>query len=135
MSEKPLERRAWEAAAHLEAGGLADDWIAKLLRDCGDAILGYKDASGLLPGQRQKACTAAALPVPPDLADLRRLTMREVRALVGLSESAIRERIKAGTFPAPDFVDGPRCTRWSAGAVRRWLGGSMKVTSQEGNAP
>lgn len=65
----------------------------------------------------RKAPTLAA----PGLADLQRLTMHEVRALVGLSESTIRDKIKAGTFPAADFVDGPRCTRWSAGLVRRWL--------------
>jgi len=63
-------------------------------------------------------------PPPPgasDLADLQRLSMREVRAIVGLSESRIRELIAAGRFPEPDYRDGPRCTRWSAGRVRQWL--------------
>lgn len=76
----------------------------------------------------RKAPTLAA----PDLADLQRLTMREVRALVGLSESAIRDKIKAGTFPAADFVDGPRCTRWSAGLVRRWLESTRASASAQG---
>lgn len=56
-----------------------------------------------------------------DLADLQRLSMKEVRALVGRSESSIRDLIAAGRFPQPDYRDGPRCVRWNAGTVRRWL--------------
>jgi predicted DNA-binding transcriptional regulator AlpA len=47
--------------------------------------------------------------------------MREVRVLVGLSESRIRELIAAGRFPQPSYRDGPRCTRWSVGSIRQWL--------------
>ncbi|MEY8874925.1 MAG: helix-turn-helix transcriptional regulator [Leptothrix sp. (in: b-proteobacteria)] len=56
-----------------------------------------------------------------DLADLQRLSMKDLRALVGRSESSIRDLIAAGRFPQPDYRDGPRCVRWSAGSVRRWL--------------
>jgi predicted DNA-binding transcriptional regulator AlpA len=55
------------------------------------------------------------------LAELRRLTIREVCSLVGRSESSLREMIAVGRFPKPDYRDGPRCVRWSAGLVRRWL--------------
>lgn len=57
----------------------------------------------------------------PELADLARLSIREVCALVGESETAVREKIRTGRFPQPDYRDGPRCVRWSAGLVRRWL--------------
>lgn len=56
-----------------------------------------------------------------NLADMQRLTIKEVQALVGRSESSLRELIAAGRFPQPDYRDGPRCVRWSAGLVRRWL--------------
>lgn len=64
---------------------------------------------------------ATATPLPADLADMRRIDMREVRVLVGLSESRIRELIAAGRFPQPSYRDGPRCTRWSVGSIRQWL--------------
>lgn len=56
-----------------------------------------------------------------ELTDQQRLTMREVRAMVGLCDSTIRAKIAAGKFPQPDYRDGTRCVRWSVGAVRRWL--------------
>lgn len=70
------------------------------------------------PQRQQKA------PIPQglgDLAELARLTIKEVCALTGRSESSLRELIAAGRFPAADHRDGPRCVRWSAGLVRRWL--------------
>jgi predicted DNA-binding transcriptional regulator AlpA len=75
---------------------------------------------------RRAAPHKAPKPITPvlasnDLADMQRLTMREVRALVGLSETAIRDKMAAGQFPKPDYRDGPRCVRWSAGLVRLWL--------------
>lgn len=72
------------------------------------------------PTKAHKARTVPAL-ASPDLADMQRLSMRELRALVGMSESAIRDRMAAGRFPQPDYRDGPRCVRWNAGTVRRWL--------------
>lgn len=40
--------------------------------------------------------------------------------LVGLSESSLRRRIAAGTFPG--FIKlGQRCTRFRASDVRAWL--------------
>jgi predicted DNA-binding transcriptional regulator AlpA len=78
------------------------------------------------PHKAPKPSTAPVL-ASSDLADMQRLTMREVRALVGLSETAIRDKMAAGQFPQPEYRDGPRCVRWSAGAVRRWL----QATSQQ----
>jgi len=63
-------------------------------------------------------------PIPQglgDLADLARLTIKEVQALTGRSESSLRDMIRAGRFPQPDYRDGPRCVRWNAGTVRKWL--------------
>lgn len=59
--------------------------------------------------------------ITPDLADLTRLSIRQVSALVGLCDQAIRDRIKSGKFPAADHRDGPRCVRWSAGLIRQYL--------------
>lgn len=59
--------------------------------------------------------------IAPDLADLTRLSIRQVSALVGLCDQAIRDRIKSGKFPAADHRDGPRCVRWSAGLIRQYL--------------
>ena len=64
---------------------------------------------------------AAPAVLTPDLADLARINIREICALTGYGEQTIRDKIKAGTFPAADFRDGPRCVRWSTGSVRRWL--------------
>lgn len=55
------------------------------------------------------------------LADLQRLAIKDVCILVGRSESSVRQMIAEGRFPQPDYRDGPRCTRWSAGLVRAWL--------------
>jgi len=62
-----------------------------------------------------------APPVSQELADLARLSVKDVSALVRLSEQTIRDRVKAGKFPPADHRDGPKCVRWSAGTVRRWL--------------
>lgn len=64
----------------------------------------------------------AARPIAsPDLAELQRLSIRDVCVLVRRSESSLRAMIAAGRFPQPDHRDGSRCVRWSAGLVRRWL--------------
>ncbi|ACB35240.1 phage transcriptional regulator, AlpA [Leptothrix cholodnii SP-6] len=70
-----------------------------------------------------KASTPRTVPVlaSNDLADMQRLTIREVSVLVGRSASNIRELIAEKRFPAADYRDGPRCVRWSAGLVKRWL--------------
>lgn len=89
---------------------------------------------------RSKAKRAPAAPaslkkpaatLPADLADLSRLTIKDVCSLVGRSESSVRELIRAGRFPAPDYRDGPRCVRWSARLVRNWL---AATTSGQGVA-
>ncbi|WP_036596582.1 helix-turn-helix transcriptional regulator [Ottowia thiooxydans] len=48
------------------------------------------------------------------------LKIQTVVAVTGLSESSIRRRIAAGTFPAP-VRDGRQCTRWVAAKVQNWL--------------
>ncbi len=59
--------------------------------------------------------------VSPELADLQRLSVKDVSALIGRGEQSIRDMVKAGKFPPADHRDGPKCVRWSAGTVRRWL--------------
>lgn len=70
---------------------------------------------------RKTITTRPAPPVSQELADLARLSVKDVSALVRLSEQTIRDRVKAGKFPPADYRDGPKCVRWSAGTVRRWL--------------
>jgi len=48
------------------------------------------------------------------------LKIQTVIQVTGLSESTIRRKVAAGTFPAP-VKDGKRCTRWVAGQVSNWL--------------
>jgi predicted DNA-binding transcriptional regulator AlpA len=59
--------------------------------------------------------------IAPELADLVRLSVKDVAALIGRGEQSIRDMVKAGKFPPADHRDGPKCVRWSAGTVRRWL--------------
>jgi len=75
----------------------------------------------------QPAAPSKPIPLPDHLADLARLDIREVSAIVGLGHQTIRDKIKAGTFPAADYRDGPRCVRWSAGLVKRWLAATSTV--------
>lgn len=70
---------------------------------------------------RKTATPHTAPPVSPELADLQRLSIKDVCALVRLSDQTVRDRVKAGKFPEPDHRDGPRCVRWSAGLIRQWL--------------
>lgn len=67
--------------------------------------------------------------LPPELADLARLNAKEVCAWIGRCDSSLRDLIKEGRFPPPDYRDGPRCVRWNAGTVRRWL-----ESTTQGNA-
>ena len=62
-----------------------------------------------------------AAPLTQELADLQRLSVKEVAALIGRGEQSIRDMVKADKFPPADHRDGPRCVRWSAGLVRQWL--------------
>ena len=59
--------------------------------------------------------TIQALHIPEAL-----LKIQTVVAVTGLSESSIRRKVAAGTFPAP-VKDGARCTRWVAAKVQNWL--------------
>lgn len=71
--------------------------------------------------RRAPQAQRSTVPVSDGLADLQRLAMRDIRALARMSESKIREMMARGEFPQPDYRDGPRCVRWNAGTVRRWL--------------
>ncbi|WP_139330991.1 helix-turn-helix transcriptional regulator [Sphaerotilus natans] len=64
------------------------------------------------------------------LADMARLSIKEIAALAGLCEQSIRNKIKTGEFPAADYRSGPRCVRWSAGVVRQWLESTRTPTEQ-----
>lgn len=47
------------------------------------------------------------------------LTLREVRAKVGLGSSTIYRRMADGTFPRPRNLGGGT-VRWMRGDIRRW---------------
>ncbi|MDB4971648.1 MAG: AlpA family phage regulatory protein [Myxococcales bacterium] len=61
------------------------------------------------------------------------LTMAEVNARVKLGETAIRERIAAGTFPAP-LIAGPRCVRWVESEVIAWRESLSRAVYKPGKA-
>ena len=64
---------------------------------------------------RQHRQTVAAAQIPEA-----RLKIQTVIELTGLSESSIRRKVSAESFPAP-IKDGTRCTRWVASDVTAWL--------------
>ena len=80
-----------------------------------------RDSHLAVVSQSPSSPTPDPTPAAPNLADLVRMDIKDVRGVVKMSETAIREKVRAGTFPAPDYRDGPRCVRWNAGTVRRWL--------------
>lgn len=49
------------------------------------------------------------------------LTIQTVAAITGLSMSSIREKARAGLFPAPRRFPHFRMVRWRAGDVTDWL--------------
>lgn len=53
--------------------------------------------------------------------DLVLLTIKQVSKLVGMSATSIRERIREGTFPKANVVEGMRFTRWTTGAIQTYL--------------
>ena len=53
--------------------------------------------------------------MPPDAP--RWLDRAALARHVGLSEAALRRRLKDGTIPAPSYHLGPRCPRWDRAAV------------------
>lgn len=81
------------------------------------------------PLHKPASARTAASRVSPELADLARLSVKDVAALIGRGEQSIRDMVKAGKFPPADHRDGPRCVRWSAGLVRQWLE-STRTTSK-----
>lgn len=67
--------------------------------------------------------------IPADLADMARLTIRDVAAVARIGEQTIRDKIKAGKFPPADYRDGPRCVRWSVASVRQWLADTASASA------
>lgn len=68
------------------------------------------------PPNSQNIPRAVALPAD----DLALISIEVVKPVVGLKNSAIYERAKARTFPAPLRLSY-KCSRWRAGDIRRWL--------------
>lgn len=63
---------------------------------------------------------AKIVELPATLHPEQRLKLEQVSALVGKGRTAIYALIKSGEFPEPER-DGPRCSRWRAGAVLEHL--------------
>lgn len=74
--------------------------------------------------------TRPVAPISPELADLVRLSIKDVSALIGRCQQSVRDMIRAGKFPPADHRDGPKCVRWSAGTVRRWLESTTTATAK-----
>ena len=55
------------------------------------------------------------------------LRLREVRNRVGLSRSAIYDRIKRGAFPAPISL-GARAVGWPEADVNSWIENRIQVS-------
>lgn len=91
------------------------------------------------------AAVRQALPSPAVLAKLEKkptrvLRLREVRARVGLGTTAIYERIKTGTFPAPIRL-GDRAgavnvaVGWLEHEVEGWLAARIAERERAGHVP
>lgn len=50
------------------------------------------------------------------------LRRKEVRALIGLSETALKHALRDGRFPQPCQL-GPRCYRWRTSDIESWIAG------------
>lgn len=50
---------------------------------------------------------------------------KQVEARTGLSRSAIYDRVKAGTFPAPVSI-GARAVGWIEGEITDWLSAQIE---------
>jgi prophage regulatory protein len=48
------------------------------------------------------------------------LSLHVVRALTGLGPTAVYDKVRAKTFPAPRKIS-PKCSRWISREVRAWL--------------
>lgn len=81
--------------------------------------------------QRRKSDKTRPVVVPPELADLRLMSIKEVAATAGHGVQTIRDKVKRGEFPPADYRDGPKCVRWSAGLVRRWLESNIGMGAQK----
>lgn len=72
-----------------------------------------------------KASTAR--PVPAALAELALLDIKDVSAVVRMSDSWIYAELAAARFPAP-VIRESRCTRWRSADISSWL--MQRVTPQ-----
>jgi prophage regulatory protein len=60
----------------------------------------------------------------------RLLRLPAVMASVGLGRTAVLDRVKAGTFPAPCKVG--RATLWQESAVQAWIAARVRESRQAG---
>lgn len=61
------------------------------------------------------------------------LRLADVQRAVGLSRSAIYERIANGSFPSPIPLDG-RAVGWLSSDVRRWMTGLIEAVRSSPDA-
>jgi prophage regulatory protein len=66
-------------------------------------------------------------------APFRFLDFPEVSETVKLSRTPIRNRIKAGTFPAPVALSS-RCVRWRSTDIAAWLEAQGDTTQEQRSA-
>lgn len=58
--------------------------------------------------------------LPPNLAEVAFLDIRDVCMVARMSASWIHDEVRGGRFPQP-MRFGPRCSRWRSADVREWL--------------
>jgi len=57
------------------------------------------------------------VPVPP----FKLLRLPELLAMVGIGKTALYQRVKNGTFPAPIKIGGGRASGWIQAEIIQWL--------------
>ena len=76
--------------------------------------------SGVDRKARAARHTVLRRPLPPDLAEVALLDIRDVCAAVRMSASWWHDEVRAGRAPQP-LRYGPRCSRWRSADIRRYL--------------
>ena len=70
--------------------------------------------------EEKKRRQTARAPLPEALSDMAFLDIRDLCALVRMGPSWVHNEVREGRFPQP-FRFGPRCTRWKAADIRKYL--------------
>ncbi len=73
--------------------------------------------SNVFKDQRSTADIRSNVPVPP----FKLLRLTELLAIVGIGKTALYQRIKNGTFPAPIKIGGGRASGWIEAEIIQWL--------------